>query len=1131
MSLVFRRPPRSFSMNHMDHVDGSNDSCLHPCKHHPVTPKYPTGNVTAHLPDLAAFVNIVAEGLSKVAFPRPQHHYSSVHVLLISWEHDDLNTEHDIGKLKTLFTDTYRYTVDPYQIPSSNDPYTALEFRLVQAKLKANETPDSLLIIYYGGHGEINKRDQHIIWKAWKTWRPGFAQYSPSLDWTELQGSIMKAKADVLFILDCCYAGGAVQGFYPGRREMLLASCKTEKASNENTFTKALVQEIELLHGHTCPVATLHGLLVQHRELYRLDPCPMWTCVGKEPAGITLVPQPVAPNVPISGTIPTGQPSGRPLTTQAILEAQCRVLISVSLTSVGPESLPDTWINWIKDHAPSNVSAVSVGLVIRTESIFVSNSAYMIVSVPVAVWNAMASHPAIQFLALVRSPNLLGQNPGATIKPEVTTGTSKESEKVAQWIHNTPRRTEISQNPVDSLRGEAAVIDTTTSPRLPSTSAEEIAGPLATQPGYVSAGTQRLPGVPANVSVELEDVSRLQRGPLQGSSTSSGQPARQLENLSKPVPPGTASSTSPKSAYRLDHRVPVHGTSSIGTSRRFIVCCDGEATEQGNVQSNVTRFANAVAGLDDHQNVLQIVYRDGEPPPSWSVDSERISTGLILFPLALFGTAFYAYVRLCRSVLGLAHGRLTNTNTMARITPTASTMLRSFDLPAYYGSRRHQLLRRIREIYRFLAYNVDHVHTIDQPDTLFLIGSSSGCVVALQVAEVVCSIGLPTKTGLSYLDDIMHDWECKDSAAKPILFAKLSDHAQIAKDYQESDHCHNIQWRLKQRAAESACDIPNGEARRIYVEDLGRYLEEHGLTTKSIWINSLGLFDGLPQSMDYVKQYSAKPAPRILGGNLRLANIFQAFALDETRSSLAPIELKSEGAESSGPFQVWFPGRHEDLVGTSQQRGISDQALAWMMDRLSGEEEAEGYQQKRNRIKFNDDAAKALFATPGISQNERGGKRLASVPIRSVLTVPQLLAGHSTRHPTTAKEYLMRSCQYAHPSIRMRMDHGGTEPAANWSQVFPWSGWDIAPYFDLPKLCLYRMLRKPFPKPSPYHPNRVGGPLQDWKLKRGPEMPEHDEGMPADGRWSWVHGEGIMEESSIGNYEQMLLLERKPAGL
>lgn len=88
--------------------------------------------------------------------------YCDVHVLLLSWEDDDSGLISEINDLEDLFRHVYRYNTNQWRIPSTNSPI-ALARRILRSIDEAG-TSDTLLIVYYGGHGFINV-DRKCVWR------------------------------------------------------------------------------------------------------------------------------------------------------------------------------------------------------------------------------------------------------------------------------------------------------------------------------------------------------------------------------------------------------------------------------------------------------------------------------------------------------------------------------------------------------------------------------------------------------------------------------------------------------------------------------------------------------------------------------------------------------------------------------------------------------------------------------------------------------------------------------------------------------------------------------------------------------------------------------------------------------
>src|SRR6266516_3644906 len=119
-----------------------------------------TSRVNYHVQDIHGFVKKV-EQAAIAAFPNKNStRYSGVFALLLSWEEDDLNVITEIKALKEVFNKLYGFVTEEWKIPS-DDSHGELGDRL-RKFTKAYAKDDSLLIIYYGGHGFLNKARQSV---------------------------------------------------------------------------------------------------------------------------------------------------------------------------------------------------------------------------------------------------------------------------------------------------------------------------------------------------------------------------------------------------------------------------------------------------------------------------------------------------------------------------------------------------------------------------------------------------------------------------------------------------------------------------------------------------------------------------------------------------------------------------------------------------------------------------------------------------------------------------------------------------------------------------------------------------------------------------------------------------------
>ncbi|KAF5018727.1 hypothetical protein F66182_9286 [Fusarium sp. NRRL 66182] len=138
---------------------------------------------------------------AKRAFPNSAYsRYKEVEVLLIRWEEDELEVEWELNELHKVFRDLYGFTTEQFLIPTQNSHrklnHKALSF------VEEHENEETLLVVYYGGHGVINKARQ-------STWSCKVDKSYATVEWSAIQTLFEMAKCDVLLLLDCCAGASA----------------------------------------------------------------------------------------------------------------------------------------------------------------------------------------------------------------------------------------------------------------------------------------------------------------------------------------------------------------------------------------------------------------------------------------------------------------------------------------------------------------------------------------------------------------------------------------------------------------------------------------------------------------------------------------------------------------------------------------------------------------------------------------------------------------------------------------------------------------------------------------------------------------------------------------------------------
>lgn len=138
------------------------------------------------------------------------------------------------------------------------------------------DDPEHLLIVYYSGHGLASANGRLLLHCNRQKDDNSREMY---IDWTQVEVSLGKARADVLVILDCCYAGAlqsARQSSRSSRRKFqYIAACRADQlttSAGKDSFSRAIIEAFESLA--TKPGFTTSELvrtLTAHEDFPRND--------------------------------------------------------------------------------------------------------------------------------------------------------------------------------------------------------------------------------------------------------------------------------------------------------------------------------------------------------------------------------------------------------------------------------------------------------------------------------------------------------------------------------------------------------------------------------------------------------------------------------------------------------------------------------------------------------------------------------------------------------------------------------------------------------------------------------------------------------------------------------------------
>jgi hypothetical protein len=329
--------------------------------------------------------------------------YNNSFALSVRWERDNTNasadTEHFQAILSTLNLDQAEVEIlaEQDQTPgwTLNDKIRSV-FRLA-----ANTPGKSIVLIHYGGHGEVRGEQLFAV--------EGLSRRSTNLQRfidTVVAGEVQDfdiADTDAVFVLDCCYSHVATRALNPTTRVVEILSASDEHTPEaltppRNTLTGKLRGEIarRKRDGHHFVIlsdvmATIRGNSSVVRPTHHVK---LGVSVCFPFTGVTQInPNTIAPSL--------------------------RAVFSVRIAENMTREQLDRFVTWIE--------ALPPGFALELDGIYTTTSTLLIFQSAYALFTNLAGYPGVTFISDVRSPNrrkYFGQEqrqeaPSSTLKENV----------------------------------------------------------------------------------------------------------------------------------------------------------------------------------------------------------------------------------------------------------------------------------------------------------------------------------------------------------------------------------------------------------------------------------------------------------------------------------------------------------------------------------------------------------------------------------------------------------------------------------------------------------------------------------------------------------------------------------------
>ena len=281
-----------------------------------------------------------------------------------------------------------------------------------------------------------------LIYYSRKDWNLQSSTY-PALSWYSLQGMLETAGFDVLLILDCCYAAGAVTKG-PGGTMEVLAGCSRESNAGGpgsssaigSPFTHTLIKHLEesATQPHGLLMTELQALLSFDKVLENQSPIHILLTGHHNPIKL----RPLRSEAELKAIESS---------TSQTVKSELKALLAISFQgNVLPKM--EEFVQWLNSQYPKEVAKVEVEKV-SIEGSFDSSSTLMLLSMPISVWAHLDGSHGSSFVGFVKSRNLL------TDKPKLrTTQLEMEMAKMVSMMREAREKVWETREMMEEVRGK-----------------------------------------------------------------------------------------------------------------------------------------------------------------------------------------------------------------------------------------------------------------------------------------------------------------------------------------------------------------------------------------------------------------------------------------------------------------------------------------------------------------------------------------------------------------------------------------------------------------------------------------------------------------------------------------------------
>lgn len=163
-------------------------------------------------------------------------------------------TYSQLASLAKVLQEEYNFVVESHLMHTRTSPQRQA-FKHLSNFVDDHDNPQTLLLVYYAGHAYKSLTELGCLALSGKPIYDQDKMIAASIEWHEVERTLVATSSDVLVIFDCCHAGLLCRSAQEGlenkdRIFQCLGACESEqrtRSSGKQSFTTAMIWALKEL--------------------------------------------------------------------------------------------------------------------------------------------------------------------------------------------------------------------------------------------------------------------------------------------------------------------------------------------------------------------------------------------------------------------------------------------------------------------------------------------------------------------------------------------------------------------------------------------------------------------------------------------------------------------------------------------------------------------------------------------------------------------------------------------------------------------------------------------------------------------------------------------------------------------